>query len=73
MHTEENTKIVIRDFDLKIRKKFLKKLRDFKPVICQEILHQISNDNGIRFRFPISKGMLIITTFFPHSNIHKQK
>jgi hypothetical protein len=43
----------------------------FKPTIGNEILHKISNDNGVRVvNFATSKN-LVKSTMFRHRNIHK--
>jgi hypothetical protein len=37
-----------------------------------EILHEISNDNGIRVvNFATSKCLIVNITVFPHRNVHK--
>jgi hypothetical protein len=44
----------------------------FKPIIGNESLHEISNDNGIRVvNFATSKNLTIRSTMFPHCSIHK--
>jgi hypothetical protein len=44
----------------------------FKPVIGNEGLHEASNDNGFRVvNFATSKNLIVKSTTFPHSNIHK--
>jgi hypothetical protein len=44
----------------------------FKPTIGNEILHEISNDNGVRVvNFATSKNLIAISTKFSHCNIHK--
>ena len=44
----------------------------FKPIIGQEILHQDSNENGVRLvNFATSKNLVVKSTMFPHLNIHK--
>jgi hypothetical protein len=44
----------------------------FKPIIGNENLHEISNDNGVRLvNFATSKNLRVKRTMFPHRNIHK--
>jgi hypothetical protein len=45
---------------------------NFKPIIGNESLHEISNDNGVRVvNFSTSKNLIVKSTMFPHRNIHK--
>jgi hypothetical protein len=41
----------------------------FKLTIGNESLHEISNDNGVRFT--TSKNLIVRSTMFGHCNIHK--
>jgi hypothetical protein len=44
----------------------------FKMTIRNESLHEIGIDNGVRVEnFATSKNLIIKSTMFPHSNIHK--
>jgi hypothetical protein len=44
----------------------------FKSTIGNESLHEISNDNGVRFvNFATCKNLRVKSTMFPHPNIHK--
>jgi hypothetical protein len=44
----------------------------FKPIIGNESLHEISNDNGVRLvHFAASKNLRDKRTMFPHPNIYK--
>jgi hypothetical protein len=44
----------------------------FKPIIRNESLHEISNDNGVRLvNFATCKSLRVKSTMFPHRNIHK--
>jgi hypothetical protein len=59
-------KILIGDFNAKVGRENI-----FKPTIGNEILHQDSNDNGIRIiNFATSKNLVVKSTMFPHRNIH---
>jgi hypothetical protein len=42
-----HTKILIEDFNVKVGRKDI-----FKPMIGNESLHEISNDNGVRLVMP---------------------
>jgi hypothetical protein len=45
---------------------------NFKPIICNESLHEASNDNGVRVvNFAISKNLIVKSITFPHRDIHK--
>ena len=60
-------KIVLGDFNAKVGRGSI-----FKPTIGQESLHQDSNDNGVRLvNFITSKNLVLMSTMFPHRNIHK--
>jgi hypothetical protein len=44
----------------------------FKPVIGNESLHEVSNDNGvIVVNFATLKNLVVKSTTFPHHSIHK--
>jgi hypothetical protein len=58
---------MVGDFNAKFGKKNI-----FKPTIWNEILHQNSNDNGIRIvNFATSKYLVVKGIMFPHRNIKK--
>jgi len=60
-------KILLGDFNAKVGREDI-----FKPIIGQESLHQVSNDNGVRIvNFATLKNLLVKSTIFPHRNIHK--
>jgi hypothetical protein len=43
-----------------------------KPIIWNESLHKINNDNGVRVvNFATSKNLTVKSTMFPHHTIHK--
>jgi hypothetical protein len=59
--------ILLGDFNAKVGREDI-----FKPTIGNEILHVISNDNGVRLvNFVTSKNLAIKSRLFPHRNIHK--
>jgi hypothetical protein len=44
----------------------------FKPIIGNESLHKVSNDNGTTVvNSEASKHLIVKSTTFPHRNIHK--
>jgi hypothetical protein len=60
-------KILLGDFNAKVGKEDI-----FKPIIGNESLHEISNDNGVRLvNFATSKNLRVKSTMFPHRNMHK--
>jgi len=60
-------KMLLGDFNAKVKRENI-----FKPTIGQEILHQDSNDNGVRLvNFATTKNLVVKSTVFPHRNIHK--
>jgi len=60
-------KILLGDFNAKLGREDI-----FKPIIGQESLHQVSNENGVRLvYFATSKNLVVKSTMFPHRNIHK--
>jgi hypothetical protein len=55
------------DFNAKVGKE-----DTFKPIIGNEILHEVSNDNGVRVvNFSASKTRVVKRTTFPHCDVHK--
>jgi hypothetical protein len=62
-----DTKILLGDFDAKLARPDI-----FKATIGNECSHEISNDNGVRaMKLATSKNLLVKSTMFPHSSIHK--
>jgi hypothetical protein len=62
-----NVKILLGYFNAKVGREDI-----FKPIIGNESLHEINNDNGIRVvKFATSKNLSVKSTMFPHLNIHK--
>ena len=60
-------KILLGDFNAKLGREDI-----FKPIIGQESLHQDNNDNGVRLvNFATLKNLVVMSTMFPHRNIHK--
>ena len=60
-------KILLGDFNANVGREII-----FKPTIGQEILHQESNDNGVRLViFATSKNLVVKSAMFPHRNTHK--
>jgi hypothetical protein len=58
-------KILFGEFDAKVGKENIS-----KPTICNESLHEISNNNGFRVvNFATSKNLE--STMFPYRDIHK--
>jgi hypothetical protein len=59
-------KILLGDFNAKVGKKDI-----FKPIIGNDSLHEVSNDNGVRIvNFAASKNLIVKSTF-PHRDIYK--
>jgi hypothetical protein len=59
--------ILLGEFNAKVGRKDI-----FKPVIGNESLHDVSNDNGARVvNFATSKNLHVMSTTFLHCNIHK--
>jgi hypothetical protein len=59
-------KILLGDFNAKVGTEDI-----FKPIIGNESLSEISNDNGVRVvNFATSKNLIVKSTF-PHRDIHK--
>jgi hypothetical protein len=60
-------KILPGDFTTKLGRENI-----LKPIIGSEILHELSNDNGVRVvGFPISKNFIVKSTIFKQRDIHK--
>jgi hypothetical protein len=60
-------KILLGDFSAKVGPEDI-----FKPTVGNEILHGISNDNGVKVvNFVTSKNLIVKSTMFPHHNVHK--
>jgi hypothetical protein len=60
-------KILLGDFNAKVGRE-----DTFKPIIGNENLNQVSNDNGVRIvNFATSKNLIVKCTMFPHRNILK--
>jgi hypothetical protein len=60
-------KILMGDFNAKVGRKDI-----FKPIIGNESLHEVSNDNGVRVvNFATFKNLIVKSTTFPHHDIHK--
>jgi hypothetical protein len=60
-------KILLRDFNAKVGREDI-----FKPIIGNESLHKVSNDNGVRVvNFATSKNLIVKSTTFPRHDIHK--
>jgi exonuclease III len=60
-------KILLGDFNARVGKEDI-----FKPIIGNESLQEISNDNGVRLvNFATSKNLRVKNTMFPHHKIHK--
>jgi hypothetical protein len=56
----------VRRFQCKSREKDI-----VKPIIGNESLHEISNDNGVRIvNFATSKNLIVESIMLPHRNIH---
>jgi hypothetical protein len=56
---------ILLDFNAKVGREDI-----FKPTIGNKSLHEIGNDNGVRF-FATSKNLRVKSTKFPHCNIYK--
>jgi endonuclease/exonuclease/phosphatase family metal-dependent hydrolase len=60
-------KILLGDFNAKVGREDI-----FRPIIGNESLHEINNDNGVRLvNFATSKNLRVKSTMFPRRNIHK--
>jgi hypothetical protein len=59
--------ILLGDFSAKVGREDI-----FKPIIGNESLHGVSNDNRVRaVNFSASKNLIVKSTSLPHCNIHK--
>jgi hypothetical protein len=59
-------KILLGDFNAKVEREDI-----FKPIIGNESLHEVCNDNEVRVvNFATSKNLFVKSTTFPHHNIH---
>ena len=64
---KHDVKVLLGDWNAKLGKEDL-----FRPSLGRWSLHDMCNDNGIRFAsFATAKGLAIASTMFPHKNIHK--
>jgi exonuclease III len=64
---KHNTKILLGNFNAKVGRGDI-----FKPLIGNEGLHDISNDNGVRVvHFATSENLRVKSTMSPHRNINK--
>jgi hypothetical protein len=64
---KDHMRILLRDLNIEGGREDI-----FKPKFGNKILHEISNDNGVReVNFAISKDLTVESTIFPHRNIHK--
>jgi hypothetical protein len=60
-------KILLGDFNAKVGRENI-----FKPIIGNESLHEVSNDNGVRvINVTTSKNLIVKSTTFSHHDIHK--
>jgi hypothetical protein len=60
-------KILLGDFNAKVGRENI-----FKPTFGNKSLHEASNDNGVRvLNFATSKNLIVKSTTFQHSDIHK--
>jgi hypothetical protein len=60
-------KILLGNFNAKVGRGDI-----FKPIIGNESLQEICNDNGVRVvNFATSKNLTVKSTMFPHRNIYK--
>jgi hypothetical protein len=60
-------KIIFGDFNAKVGR-----VNIFKPMIGNQSLYEISNDNGVRVvNVATPKNLVVKSTMFPHRKIHK--
>jgi hypothetical protein len=60
-------KILLGDLNAKVGREDI-----FKPIIGNESLHEISNDNGVGVvNYATPENLIVKSTMFPHRNIHK--
>ena len=60
-------KILLGDFNAELGRRNI-----FEPTFGNESLYQDINDNGVRIvNFATSKNHVVMSTMFPHQNIHK--
>jgi hypothetical protein len=59
-------KILLGDFSVKVGREDM-----FKPINDGENLHEASNNNSVGVDFATSKNLIVNSTPFSHSNIHK--
>jgi hypothetical protein len=60
-------KILLGDFNANVWREDV-----FKPIIGNERLHEVSNDNGVRVvNFATSENVIVKSTTFLQHNIHK--
>jgi hypothetical protein len=63
---KHDIKVILGDFNAKVGRE-----EGLKPVIGNESLHDVSNDNGLRLiTFSTSVGVVVGSTMFPHKQIH---
>ena len=59
--------VILGDFNAKVGKESI-----YKPTIGSESLRNETNNKGIKMiQFPISKGLNVRSTTFPHKDIHR--
>jgi hypothetical protein len=59
--------MLFRDFNAKVGREDI-----FKPPIGNEILHEVSNDNGVRVaNFATTKNLTVKSTMLQHCSIYK--
>jgi len=64
-YSKRNIKNLLGDFNAKVGQENI-----FKPIVGNESLHQVSNDNGVRIvNFATSINLVVKSTMFPHRNI----
>ena len=64
---KRDVKIILGDLNAKIGQEEV-----YRPIIGKYSVHTLSNDNGIRLiDFACSKNMVVASTLFNHTDIHK--